>query len=83
MLTLKFHDTSRDYWEVYTADRYAVELNQEDILAVRKVHLGIEGTEEPQRVSESDGDWDVCYVVNDRGNTIDRIISPKFLQEAS
>jgi hypothetical protein len=78
MLTLKFHHTPNDYWEVYSSTSYRIEtIHTEDGAAYREVTFDNDGNEISRIVGYKDEDWSVCYVVNNVGNTIDRIRAPE------
>jgi len=64
MMTLKFHNKSTDNWEVLSADRYSV--------AVIEDKKWVLASDESFPIN-SCGGFDVCYVVNELGNTVDRI----------
>lgn len=66
MLTLKFHDKSTDEWEVVSAERYYVK----PVDSVKQVTTY--GTDDIT-FTVGVGGYDVCYVVNIEGNTVDRI----------
>jgi len=77
MFTLKFHNQDDDYWEVYHANSYSSEIvKHADGSRVREVFIEVEGKEKLY-VSNKKPHFNVCYVVNELGNTIDRIYAPE------
>jgi len=76
MFTLKFHNQRDDYWEVYHANSYSSEIVQHADAKVREVFIEVEGNEKIY-ISSAPAHFDVCYIVNELGNTIDRIYSPE------
>lgn len=73
MFTLKFHESRDDYWEVYPTNYYQVRTE----LDRRHVTFSVDGNSIDQEVSNDNGDWSVCYVVNEKGETVDRIYPPQ------
>lgn len=70
MLTLKFHNKVTDKWEVIVAERYTVEreFNDSKIVEVFTADSRLNYT-----IAKDDDSFHVCYVVNNDGNTVDRI----------
>ena len=78
MFTLKFNQATHDYWEVYSASYYQV---QENCAGERNVTFrDVDGDDVNLVISNNPKDWDVCYAVNEAGNTVDRIMPPKTTQ---
>jgi len=74
MFILKFHIKGDDYWEVYTTEEYRHELDETDEgIPVRRVMFD----ERTRVISRHPQDFDACYVVNEQGNTVDRVHPPK------
>ena len=79
MFTMKFHKQSNDSWEVFHADSYCVETEKDgDGNVVKTVFFECAGMPRELFV-QADHDPEVfqaAYVVNDIGNTVDRILIP-------
>ena len=71
MFTLKFHTVESDYWEVYHANSYSSEVVDD----VREVFIEVEG-DEKIIVGRDKNHFNACYIVNELGNTVDRIYPP-------
>ncbi len=77
MFTIKLHHTINDYWEVYNAARYIVETEHDESTGhgtrTLKLYNADNEVSLTTYISDMDDDWDAVYIVNDLGNTVDRV----------
>ena len=79
MLTLKFMSptvSGGEDQEVYETCLYKQSVFVDETNHSTKLfQFDCAGREQTVQISELDEDWDVCYVVNAQGTTIDKIVS--------